>query len=457
MLRDLPSIDRLLSESVWDEGPPVPRVARKRACQAVVEQLRGRVLAGDKSAIPTAAELARRAVARARDASSPALRRVVNGTGVILHTNLGRAPLPATALDAIARTAGGYTNLEMDLVTGQRDSRHGRLAEMFARVIGCEDVVIANNNAAAVFLALSALAGDGAEVAVSRGELVEIGGSFRMPEIMEQSGARLREVGATNCTHRHDFDRALSSGVPILMKVHRSNFEQVGFTSEVSIEDLGELAREHDALLLHDLGMGVLDRAPGVARDSGRPGESVRRSLDAGAHVVLFSGDKLLGGPQAGILAGRADILERIRKHPVMRLVRPGKLCLLALEATLRAWDADPDGAGVPAARMMAASAASLRLDAAALASRLQRTGTDATVVPSKSAPGGGSLPGTTLDSWAVALRVDGRSAAEIAAALRTHEPPVVGRIEDGAVLIDVRTLLDGDADVVAAAVASIS
>ncbi len=455
MLRDLPSIDRLLTDPAWDDAPTIPRVVRKRACQAVVEQTRGHVLSGALSAVPAREILARRAVSHARAASRPALRRVVNGTGVILHTNLGRAPLAPAALDAIAGTAGAYTNLEMDLVSGQRDSRHTRLAEVFARVIGCEDVVVANNNAAAVFLALCAVAGEGVEVVVSRGELVEIGGSFRMPEIMEQSGAVLREVGATNCTHLRDFEGALADGARVIMKVHRSNFAQVGFTSEVSIEELGALARKYDALLLHDLGMGVLDRAPGVARDSGRPGESVRRSLEAGAQVVLFSGDKLLGGPQAGILAGRADILERIRRHPVMRLVRPGKLCLLALEATLRTWDADPTGGDVPVARMMSRSAQALKVEAEALALRLARPGLEVSVVPTRSAPGGGSLPGTTLQSWGVSLRSGERTDTQLAATLRNHEPPVVARIEDGQVIIDLSTLLEGDADVVVAALKS--
>ena len=452
MLRDLPSIERLLTDPAWDDAPAIPRVVRKRACQAVVERTRGQVLAGTLSAVPAAGALATEAVAHAQLAARPALRRVVNGTGVILHTNLGRAPLAPAALSAIAQTAGAYTNLEMDLVSGQRDSRHGRLGEMFARVIGCEDVVIANNNAAAVFLALCAVAGEGAEVVVSRGELVEIGGAFRMPEIMEQSGARLREVGATNCTHLRDFERALADGARIIMKVHRSNFAQVGFTKEVSIEELGALARKHDALLLHDLGMGVIDRAPGMARDSGQPGESVRRSLEAGADVVLFSGDKLLGGPQAGILAGRAEVLERIRRHPVMRLVRPGKLCLLALEATLRAWDADPTGASVPVARMMSRSADELKVQAEALAARLLRPGLDVSVVPTKSAPGGGSLPGTTLESWGVSLRSADRTDAQLAATLRNHEPPVVARIEEGQVIIDLSALFDGDADIIAAA-----
>ena len=451
MLRDLPSIDRLLGDPAWNEAPGIPHIVRKRACRAVVEQLRGDVLSGRIERLPDASAVAESALLEAQRLARPALRRVVNGTGVVLHTNLGRAPLADAALDAIRDIAGGYTNLEMDLVSGQRDSRHGRLVDSFARVIGCEDVVVANNNAAAVFLALSAVAGGGAEVVVSRGELVEIGGAFRMPEIMEAAGSRLREVGATNRTHLRDYAAALGAGARVVMKVHRSNFAQIGFTSEVSIEELGALCREHDALLLHDLGMGVLDGAAGIAHGPGRP-ESVRRSLDAGADVVLFSGDKLLGGPQAGIVAGQSEVLATLRRHPVMRLVRPGKLCLLALEATLRAWEADPTGAFLPVGRMMAATADALRVEADALAAALTRPGLEVAVVPTASAPGGGSLPGTSLPSWAVALRSPSRTESQLAAALRTLEPPIVARIEDGAVLIDVRTLLPGDAALIAAA-----
>ena len=281
----------------------------------MVNDVRNDVLGGRLDAVPSLEEMARRAAAWAGGVAGPKLLRVVNGTGVILHTNLGRAPLPPGALDAISSIAGGYTNLEMDLESGKRDSRHGRLAESFARVIGSRDVVVANNCAAAVFLTLCALAGDGSEVVVSRGELVEIGGSFRMPEIMESSGARLKEVGATNRTHLRDYARALDEGARVVMKVHRSNFAQVGFTKEVAIEELGALCRERGAILLHDLGMGVLDRAPGVTKGDGSHPQSVRRSLDAGVGAVLFSGDKMLGGPQAGIIAGTSEILKRIGRE----------------------------------------------------------------------------------------------------------------------------------------------
>lgn len=411
------------------------------------------MLAHRIDAIPDLEELVSRAHHSATAASAPKLRRVVNATGVVLHTNLGRAPLAQSALDAISEVAGGYTNLEIDLRGGKRDSRHGRLADGFARIIGCEHVVVTNNCAAGVFLALSALAGDGAEVVVSRGELVEIGGSFRMPEIMEASGARLKEVGATNRTHLGDYERALDSGARVVMKVHRSNFAQVGFVKEVSVEELGALCKERGALFLHDLGMGVLDRGPGIARREGGQPESVRRSLAAGAHVVLFSGDKMLGGPQAGILAGDADVLRTIGSHPVMRLVRPGKLCLLALEATLRAWELDPSGSLVPVAQLLARSPDSLRIVAERLAGVMSRGDVVARPMETASTPGGGSLPGTSLPSWGVGVRIAEQSANATASAMRNAARPVVARIEDGEVVIDCRTLMDGDEEAVLAAV----
>jgi len=451
VLRGLPSIDKLLDHPAWGDDGALPRSVKVASCRAVVQAIRTQVLAEELDALPSLDRLVADAVARARAAASPKLRRVVNGTGVVLHTNLGRAPLAESALAAISEIAGGYTNLEMDLVTGKRDSRHSRLSQGFGRIIGCEDVVVANNCAAAVFLALSAVAGDGAEVVVSRGELVEIGGSFRMPEIMQASGSTLREVGATNRTHLRDYAQALDAGARVVMKVHRSNFAQIGFTSEVSIEELGALCEERGALLLHDLGMGVLDQGPGIARREGGQPESVRRSLDAGAHVVLFSGDKLLGGPQAGILAGDRAVLTRIARHPVMRLVRPGKLCLLALEATLRAWELDPGGGLVPVAQMLARDPEALRAAAEDLLAQLPE-GITGRVIPTHSTPGGGSLPGSTIPSFGVALAMPGATADTLAAKLRSHEPSVVARIESDSVVVDMRTLLDGDTAVLVAA-----
>ena len=431
----------------------MPRSVRLAACRAVVESVRSAALAQTIDSIPGLDELVDRARRAAVAASAPKLRRVVNATGVVLHTNLGRAPLAQSALDAISEIGGGYTNLEMDLRGGKRDSRHGRLSEGFARAIGCEHVVVANNCAAAVFLALSALAGDGDDVVVSRGELVEIGGSFRMPEIMEASGARLKEIGATNRTHLRDYERALDAGARIVMKVHRSNFAQVGFVKDVSVEELGALCRERGALFLHDLGMGVLDRGPGIARREGGQPESVRRSLAAGAHVVLFSGDKMLGGPQAGLLAGAEDVLKIIGSHPVMRLVRPGKLCLLALEATLRAWELDPSGGLIPTARLLGRTPGSLKATAERLAALLSHGDVLARAMETASTPGGGSLPGTSLPSWGVGIQISGRSANATASALRNARRPVVARIEDDEVVIDCRTLIDGDEEAVLAAV----
>ena len=452
MLRGLPSIDRLLAHTLWADAPSIPHHARRDACRAAVDAARVELRAGTLPVAPSLDDLVASALLAAARADRPQLRRVINGTGVILHTNLGRAPLAAAALDAIAALAGGYLNLEMDLHTGVRDSRHTRLSASFARIVGCADVVVANNNAAAVFLALSALA-RGERVVVSRGELVEIGGSFRMPEIMEASGATLVEVGSTNRTHGADYRRALEAGARVVMKVHRSNFAQIGFTAEVSIEELGAMCREHGALLLHDLGQGALDHAPGVVGGVG-PAESVRRSLDAGAHVVLFSGDKLLGGPQCGLLAGDAAVLARVARHPVMRLVRPGKLTLIALEATLQAWARDPSGGLVPAARLLVRTEDELRGAAEALAARLRALEAewDVSVAPTRSAPGGGALPAMALPSYAVSVHDPHRSEEALAAALRDGDPAVVGRLEGGRLLLDLRTLLPGDEDGVVAA-----
>ena len=443
LLRQLPAVDQLLKRACWESLPHVPPDVRRDACRAVVDQLRAAVLNGESVKLDVD-DVAQLCASRAAENVRPVLRSVVNATGVVLHTNLGRAPLSSAALQAVAGAAGGYTNLEMNLDAGVRDNRMDRLSGAFSRILGCGDVVIANNNAAAVFLALCALAGDGRGVAVSRGELVEIGGSFRMPDIMTASGARMVEVGTTNRTHLRDYTQAFEQGASLAMKVHRSNFSVVGFTKEVSIEELAEAARPHGALVVHDLGCGLLRSAPHLGDDC------VRRSLDAGADLVLFSGDKLLGGPQAGIIAGRKEVVERIRKHPVLRLVRPGKLTLLALEATLLAWERSPDGREVPAARLAALSAAELRPRAEALASILRDAAgdlLDITVTDTEATTGGGSAEDIRLPSVAVALRPADGSENRLAAALRQGDPAVVGRIEGGRVLLDCRTLLAGDED----------
>jgi len=410
-------------------------------------------LAGDGAAVSVDA-LAGQALAQARWAVKPRIRRVINATGVVLHTNLGRAPLSSGALAAINEVARGYCNLEMDLETGARDSRHARMGASLARVLGCGDAVVTTNNAAAVFLALSALAGGGEAVAVSRGELVEIGGSFRMPDIMRTSGARLVEIGTTNRTRLDDYGSALSDGVSVVLKVHRSNFEIVGFTEEVGIAELAPLCRQHDALLLHDLGSGLLEASPQLREDS------VTASLQAGADLVLFSGDKLLGGPQAGVIAGRAEVVERLRSHPVMRLVRPGKLTLLALEATLLAWERDPSGGEIPTSRLIQRTEEELQRDAEDLCAEVgaleSARAWEIQVVVVDSTPGGGSSAAIRLPSRALSLRPHDGDEDSLAAALRLAEPAIVARIESGRVLLDLRTLLPGDAEAIVRALAGL-
>ena len=446
LLRSLPAIDRLLANPAWAALPHVPRHLQRDACRVAVDGLRAEVLAG-RADLPSPEAIVALALAQAEQSRRPVLQPVVNATGVVLHTNLGRAPLAQVALDAIASSAGRYANLELDLETGKRGSRHEHLADSFARLLGCGDVVVTNNNAAAVFLALGALAADGA-VAISRGELVEIGGSFRMPDIMEASGARMLEVGTTNRTHLADYERALDAGARVLLKVHRSNFDLVGFTAEVGITELAELAHARGARLVYDLGSGLLRSRPHL--DDG----CVADALAQGADLVLFSGDKLLGGPQAGVAAGRPEVVDRLRNHPVMRLVRPGKLTLLALEATLRAWEAEPDGAPVPVAVLCDRPLKELHAEATALAKQLRSALGDRAevrVVPVDSTTGGGSSARITLPSHAVSVRPP-RGEEELAASLRHGDPAVIGRLEDGALLLDVRALLDGDAERIVAA-----
>ena len=425
------------------------RGVRRSACRAAVDALREAIAHGRAGVADcNIDDVVAGAIERARADVRPLLRPVINATGVILHTNLGRAPLSSAALDAIASTAGRYTNVEMDLDGGKRDNRMDRLGASFARLLDCGDVVVANNCAAAVFLTLSALAAGGGAV-ISRGELVEIGGSFRMPDIMQASGATMIEVGTTNRTHARDYRAALEAGARLVLKVHQSNFAVVGFTREVEVEELAALAHEHDALLVHDLGSGLLRSRPELGADC------VRRSLDAGADLVLFSGDKLLGGPQCGVAAGTPPVIAALRSSPVLRLVRPGKLTMLALEATLREWERDPEGGGIPCAEMIGRPLAALEALADELAARAREVlgdRCDVQLTQVESTPGGGSSALLRLPSIAVTLTPREGSDQDLADALRRGDPAVVARLEDGRVLLDVRTLLQGDIDGVVAA-----
>jgi len=416
-LRELPSVDRLATA-----------VAR-----AELADRRAALLAGADDEVDL--------VARARARLRPSLRPVLNATGVIVHTNLGRAPLAGAARAAVAAAAAGYGNLELDLATGERTSRHDHVAGLLCELTGAAAAAVVNNCAAAVLLAVSALAGRGREVVVSRGQLIEIGGGFRMPEVIEQAGARLAEVGTTNRTRLGDYRAALGPDTGAILRAHPSNFRTVGFVEEVPIEPLCALG----VPVIDDVGSGVL--SDDLAVLAGEP--PVRRSVRAGAAVVAFSGDKLLGGPQAGILVGTQEAVAACRRHPLARAVRIDKLSLAALEATLALYR-DPEHArrALPVLAMLTADDAELRARSARLA---EATGGE--VVDAVGRVGGGALPLLELPGPAVAIAPGPSGADALAAALRTGDPAVVARIEDGRVLLDPRTLAPDELEPAAAAV----
>ncbi len=417
-LRDLPSVDEL-ARGV--EDPLAVDAAR-----ALLERAREEIRAGADPG-----DLRERLGAELTRARTPSLRRVLNATGVIVHTNLGRAPLADAALDHVRETASGYSNLEYDLSTGSRGSRQDHVASILRRLTGAEAALVVNNNAAAVLLALAALA-EGREVVVSRGELIEIGDGFRIPDVLARSGARLVEVGTTNRTRAADYERAIGPETAVLLRVHQSNFRVVGFTEQPRVEELAAVARRHELPLVDDLGSGVLTDL------TDEP--SARDALAAGADLVCFSGDKLLGGPQAGIVVGRADLVERLRRHPLQRALRADKLTLAALEGTLLAYLDEPRK--IPVLRMLGEPAEAVRARAERLAELV-----GGTVEETVARVGGGALPLAELPSFACAVE------EQLAAPLRTGEPPVVGIVRDGRLLLDCRTLADDDLAPVAAAV----
>ena len=422
-LRDLPSVDEL-ARAVDD---PLAVDAARTVLARAREEIQAGVEPGD---------LPERMREELHAVRAPSLRRVLNATGVIVHTNLGRAPLAEEALARVLETARGYSNLELDLRDGVRGSRQDHVAGILRRLTGAEAALVVNNNAAAVLLALAALA-EGREVVVSRGELIEIGDGFRIPDVLARSGARLVEVGTTNRTRAGDYERAIGPETALLLRVHQSNFRVVGFAEQPRLAELAAVARRHDLPLVDDLGSGVL-ASDNLLRAEGEP--SARESLAAGADVVCFSGDKLLGGPQAGIVAGRADLVERLRRHPLQRALRADKLTLAALEGTLRLYLDAPQR--IPVLRM-------LRQDVAAIRARAERlaAAVGGTVEETVGRAGGGALPLAELPSFACAVD------ESLAAPLRAGEPPVVGIVRDGRLLLDCRTLADEEVDEVAAAV----
>jgi len=425
-LSELPSVDRLLTDA---RLRAVPRPLALAAARAALERAREEIRAGLDPG-----DLAARALDELERARQPRLRRVLNATGVIVHTNLGRAPLAPAALARVEEVGRGYSNLEYDLDEGGRGSRQDHSADILRRLTGAGSALVVNNNAAAVLLALAALA-EGREVIVSRGELIEIGDGFRIPEVLARSGARLREVGTTNRTQAGDYERAIGPETALLLRVHQSNFRVVGFTGQARVDELAAVARRHDLPLVDDLGSGALGRFEGEP--------SPRASLEAGADLVCFSGDKLLGGPQAGIVVGRADLVERLRRHPLQRALRADKLTLAALEGTLAHY-LDPEQAvrEIPVLRMLGEEPGRVRARADRLAELV-----GGTVEETVARVGGGALPLRELPSFACAIE------EELAERLRLGEPPVVAILRDGQTLLDCRTLTDTEVDEVAAAV----
>jgi L-seryl-tRNA(Ser) seleniumtransferase len=429
-LRRLPSVERLASTL---DG--LPHAAAVAASRQELDELRQRILAGQDEE-PELELLSAAAAERARDLVTGSLRPVINATGVILHTNLGRAPIAPSAAETAARIATGYSNLELELDTGERGSRHAHVQALLTELTGAEAALAVNNNAAAVLLALAALA-RGREVLIGRGQLVEIGGSFRIPEILEQSGARLVEIGTTNRTRIDDYAAAVGPETAAIMRVHQSNFRTVGFTEEVPLAALRELASAQGLALIDDLGSGALEP---IADEP-----TVRASVAAGADLVCWSGDKLLGGPQVGIVAGAAAAVESCRAQ------RLDKLQLAALEATLRLYRDEGAGA-IPALAMLHAGEAELRARAERMVAAI---GAAASVRESAARAGGGSLPGTELPGPVCAIDPSPLGADALVGALRRGEPPVIARIDEGLVLLNPRTMSDPEADRAAAAVSS--
>jgi L-seryl-tRNA(Ser) seleniumtransferase len=417
-LRDLPSVDELARAS----ADPLAVDAARTVLARAREHIRSGFEPGD---------LVQRLEEELAAVRAPRLRRVINATGVIVHTNLGRAPLAEEALTRLDRAARGYSNLEYEVASGVRGSRQSHVTPLLRRLTGAESALVVNNNAAAVMLALAALA-EGREVLVSRGELIEIGDGFRIPEVLERSGARLREVGTTNRTRAEDYERAIGSETALLLRVHQSNFRVVGFTERPTLAELAQLAQSHEIPLVDDLGSGALV-------DLGDE-PTAREALAEGADLVCFSGDKLLGGPQAGIVVGRSELVERLRRHPLQRALRADKLTVAALEGTLALYLDGPDR--IPVLRM-------LRDDIETVRARAQRLAglVGGEVEQTVARAGGGALPLAELPSYACAVEED------LAARLRIGEPPVIGVVRDGRTLLDCRTLTDAEVDEVAAAI----
>jgi L-seryl-tRNA(Ser) seleniumtransferase len=460
LLRLLPAVDRVIDLAKTESGfEGVPKSVVVGSVRTVIEAQRRRIREGDDTLADgelSDAAILDRVRQTVRLAMRPNLRRLVNATGIVVHTNLGRSPLAREAVENIVTVAAGYSNLEYDLAQGKRGSRYAAVQDLLCEITGAEAAMVVNNNAGAVLLSLESLARN-RQVIVSRGELVEIGGSFRIPDVMAKSNAVLREVGTTNRTHLRDYESALAPETGLLLKVHCSNYSIVGFTRQVSLKELVDLGAAHNLPVMEDLGSGTfIDLARyGLLKEP-----TVQASVASGADVVTFSGDKLLGGPQAGIIVGKKTVIERIRQNPITRALRIDKLTLAALESTLRLYrDEERAVAEIPTLRMLTEAEAAVAARAAVLARALAglaepRLTVDLVRLPSKA--GGGALPLLELPSCGLRIRVDGLSANALELRLRGGDPPVIGRIENDAYVMDVRTIQNDEFPLIESALASI-
>lgn len=449
LLRSIPKVDEILhSKELSALDAPHNLIAG--SVRSVLSDIRSRVLSGELDSMPAESVIISDVLSHIERHSHASLRPVINGTGVVLHTNLGRAPLADEAVDAVCSAACSYSTLEYDLSHGCRGSRYSHVEPLLKELTGAEAAVVVNNNAAAVLLILSAL-GKNKEAVVSRGELVEIGGSFRIPDIMSSCGCILHEVGTTNKTHLLDYENAINENTFALVKVHTSNFRVIGFSQSVPLASLAELAHSHGLPLIEDLGSGAL-YPPEHYGAYDEP--QVRESILDGADIVSFSGDKLLGGPQAGIILGRKKYIDLLKSHPLMRAIRIDKMTLAALEATLRLYISGQENK-IPVISMLTASADELRTRALLLVDSLAARGVPAELIPLQGQVGGGSAPEVELEGWGAAISCP-LSPNLLESRLRTCEVPVIGRICSGRFCLDVRTMSDADISAAAEAIAGV-
>lgn len=442
LMRQLPKVDEMMRSMALEGITDAPAVLIKLACQKEIQLERQKILSGESCQL-SKDELIRRIKAEIERQNQPHLRRVVNGTGIVLHTNLGRARLSQTVSESMKEISGSYSNLEYHLETGERGSRYDHVEQLLTFLTGAEAALVVNNNAAAVYLVLNSMA-KGKEVIVSRGELVEIGGAFRVPEIMTASGCRLTEVGTTNKTHERDYEDNISENTGALLKVHTSNYKIIGFTEEVSLEQMKAVGERHGLPVIYDLGSGLLAdlKAYGIGDEP-----TVKDCLEQRADIVCFSGDKLLGGPQAGIIVGKACYINQMKKNHLLRALRIDKLTLNALELTLRQY-LSPETAmeQIPTLKMITEPLERLREKAEHLHSLLvKQPGVQAEVLETEGQIGGGTMPGVNLASYAVGISVERVSADMLESMLRNNSVPIIARIWKNKVLLDVRTMSEDD------------